>query len=114
MISMDHSRGPGKGRRRRVVIGILLGLLLYLAGESLAPPAWQPSAYACVGFLHIYQAVGSPIARALGVHCRYQPSCSHYAQDAITAYGTIPGIARALGRLWRCSPWGGGGYDPAV
>lgn len=92
----------------------LSGLLLYLAAESLLPAAWQPSARACVLLIHGYQAVGSPVVRAVGVRCRYQPSCSVYAVDAISHYGTLPGIVRTLGRLWRCSPWGGAGYDPAA
>ncbi|HUR38048.1 MAG TPA: membrane protein insertion efficiency factor YidD, partial [Planctomycetota bacterium] len=49
-----------------------------------------------------------------GVQCRYVPSCSHYAEDAIAHYGAVSGGLRAFGRLWRCSPWGGSGYDPAV
>ena len=46
--------------------------------------------------------------------CRYEPSCSRYAEDAISHYGTLPGLVRTIGRLWRCSPWGTGGVDPAV
>jgi putative membrane protein insertion efficiency factor len=49
-----------------------------------------------------------------GVQCRYRPTCSHYAEDAIAHYGFVSGSVRAMGRIWRCSPWGGSGYDPAV
>ena len=90
------------------------GLLIYLALESFLPPMWQPSARVGVVLIHGYQAVGSPAARAIGVRCRFEPSCSRYAEDAISHYGTVPGVLKAIGRLWRCSPWGGGGYDPAV
>ena len=101
-------------RRARILLRALAGFAIYLALESLLPPAWQPSARACVGAIHVYQKIGSPAAGALGIRCRYQPTCSHYAEDAITHYGTLPGILRTLGRLWRCSPWGGAGYDPAA
>jgi len=48
------------------------------------------------------------------VSCRYTPTCSRYAAAALSHYGTLEGVARTAGRLWRCSPWGGTGYDPAV
>lgn len=44
--------------------------------------------------------------------CRYQPTCSHYAAEAIERYGAWKGSLLAAKRLWRCSPWGGHGYDP--
>ena len=51
----------------------------------------------------------SPI---LGAHCRYEPSCSAYAQDAIGVHGPLVGSWLAIKRLSRCHPWGGAGYDP--
>ena len=56
-----------------------------------------------------WRLVGSPI---VGPICRYQPSCSHYALDAIDRFGPIQGTWLALKRLARCHPWGGSGYDP--
>ncbi|MBV9554260.1 MAG: membrane protein insertion efficiency factor YidD [Alphaproteobacteria bacterium] len=44
--------------------------------------------------------------------CRYWPSCSHYAEEAIAAHGPWRGGVLALRRLARCHPWGGSGYDP--
>ena len=44
--------------------------------------------------------------------CRYTPTCSHYSQEAVERYGTLRGIWMGLGRLGRCQPFGGKGYDP--
>jgi putative membrane protein insertion efficiency factor len=53
------------------------------------------------------------LGRLLGGHCRFTPSCSQYAIDAISKYGAINGSWKAIKRLTRCRPWGGRGYDPA-
>jgi len=101
-------------RRWKVVLWSLLGLAVYLTGESFLPATSQPSAQVGIALLHAYQATGSKVMASSGVNCRYTPTCSHYAEDAIGYYGTVGGLARTAGRLWRCSPWGGSGYDPAV
>ncbi len=44
--------------------------------------------------------------------CRYVPTCSQYALEAIRKYGPIKGLWLTLKRLSRCHPWGGSGYDP--
>ncbi|MCR5697709.1 MAG: membrane protein insertion efficiency factor YidD [Marinilabiliaceae bacterium] len=44
--------------------------------------------------------------------CRYTPTCSQYALEALQKYGAIKGSWLALKRLLRCHPWGGSGYDP--
>ena len=44
--------------------------------------------------------------------CRFQPTCSHYAREAVERHGAIRGSLFALQRLARCHPWGGQGYDP--
>jgi putative membrane protein insertion efficiency factor len=51
-------------------------------------------------------------SRVLPPSCRYAPSCSAYAIQAITKYGAIKGSWLAGKRLMRCHPWGGSGYDP--
>lgn len=53
------------------------------------------------------------LGRLLGGHCRYQPSCSQYAMDAVNKYGAWSGTWRATKRICRCHPWAGSGYDPA-
>jgi putative membrane protein insertion efficiency factor len=46
------------------------------------------------------------------VGCKFYPSCSHYAYEAISRHGALPGLRLAAGRLLRCSPFTRGGYDP--
>ncbi len=47
-----------------------------------------------------------------GVHCKYEPTCSEYAKQAIIKYGTKKGSILAAKRLLRCNPFSKGGYDP--
>ena len=58
----------------------------------------------------LYRVTLGPL---LGGHCRYIPSCSQYAIDAINKYGPPRGGWRATKRICRCHPFGGRGYDPA-
>ena len=53
------------------------------------------------------------LGRFMGGHCRFHPTCSQYAIDALQKYGTRKGGWRALKRIARCRPGGGSGYDPA-
>jgi putative membrane protein insertion efficiency factor len=46
--------------------------------------------------------------------CKYEPTCSHYAEQAIRAHGPVRGLLMAGWRLLRCNPWSRGGYDPVV
>lgn len=55
-----------------------------------------------------YQYLISPL---LGSHCRFYPSCSHYAQTALSRHGVIKGGWLALRRISRCHPWHPGGID---
>jgi hypothetical protein len=57
----------------------------------------------------VYQRVLSP---ALPRRCKYEPTCSRYAIDAIGEYGILRGLVLAVWRLLRCNPWSDGGYDP--
>ena len=69
--------------------------------------------FAAIGAVAIYRAAISPAIHAInGPACRFEPSCSVYARDAIAEYGMIRGVAMAIWRLARCNPLGGYGYDP--
>lgn len=63
----------------------------------------------CLGLIRVYQLVLSPI---LGGACRYYPSCSEYAMQAIRRFGVIRGGWMGIKRIVRCNPWVAGGYDP--
>ena len=52
------------------------------------------------------------LGRLLGGQCRYHPSCSQYAIDAVGKYGAVRGSWRSVKRICRCHPWGGQGHDP--
>ncbi len=57
----------------------------------------------------VYQRVISP---AIPRRCKYEPTCSRYAVEAIREYGILRGLVLAGWRLLRCNPWSHGGYDP--
>lgn len=61
------------------------------------------------GMIRAYQLLVAPIVPP---SCRYYPSCSHYAAEAIAMHGPGRGMLLAVRRLLRCHPWGGSGYDP--
>lgn len=53
------------------------------------------------------------LGRLLGGQCRFHPSCSQYAIDAVNKHGPVRGSWKAIKRIGRCHPFGGRGYDPA-
>lgn len=59
--------------------------------------------------IRAYQYAISPM---MASHCRYTPSCSQYAIEAISHHGGIKGLYLAIKRILRCHPWVEGGYDP--
>jgi len=65
--------------------------------------------FVALALIRFYQACLSP---ALPSCCRFYPSCSAYAYDAVKKWGTLRGVRLAAERLLRCRPWGRHGYDP--
>lgn len=62
-----------------------------------------------IWFIRLYQLVLSPW---LPASCRFTPSCSEYGLEAIRRHGALKGSGLTIGRILRCHPWGGSGYDP--
>jgi uncharacterized protein len=65
--------------------------------------------YLIIGLIKIYQYVISPYTMA---SCRFTPTCSTYAVQAVEKHGPLKGGWLALKRIMRCNPWGGHGHDP--
>ncbi len=62
-----------------------------------------------VALIRVYQRLISPL---LGPRCRYWPSCSEYAAQALRRHGILRGVVLAAWRVLRCNPWSHGGVDP--
>lgn len=82
-----------------MVAVLLLGL------DLSRPPAAQASAWVLIAGIDVYQATLSKLMPVAGVKCRFQPTCSHYAEGSIRKHGALRGTARAGWRLLRCGPW---------
>ncbi|HMV12587.1 MAG: membrane protein insertion efficiency factor YidD [Nitrosomonas sp.] len=62
-----------------------------------------------IKIIALYQYCISPL---LPPSCRYSPTCSMYAKEALLKYGVMKGIVLSIKRILRCHPWSRGGYDP--
>ncbi len=72
-------------------------------------------AAAAVGLIRVYQRTASPLLPAFlgpGCGCRFYPSCSHYAAEALAAHGAVRGSLLAARRILKCTPLHPGGVDP--
>lgn len=78
-----------------------MGRALYMMGLSLTWVLVLPILF--------YQKCITPFTPP---SCRFTPTCSEYARQALLKYGPIKGLLLALWRILRCNPWGGSGYDP--
>ena len=61
------------------------------------------------GAVRAYQLTIRPV---IGAQCRFEPSCSHYAIEALAVHGALRGSGLTARRVLRCNPWHPGGYDP--
>jgi len=77
-------------------------------GAHHVPASWLSILF--LALIALYQKAISPL---LGANCRFHPTCSNYAAEAIQRHGPFRGFTYALGRIARCHPWNPGGYDPA-
>lgn len=75
----------------------------------MANAASRALAWPLIQVVRLYRVAISPW---LGANCRYDPSCSSYAIEALRVHGVLKGSALAARRISRCHPWGGSGYDP--
>ena len=69
----------------------------------------NPLKFLLIGLVKFYQYCISPLTPA---SCRYIPTCSQYALEALRKYGALKGGWMAIKRILRCHPWGSHGYDP--
>lgn len=65
-----------------------------------------------VKIIIFYQKAISPFFSNLGIHCKYEPTCSEYMKQAINKYGSIKGFFMGIKRFFKCNPFSKGGYDP--
>ena len=72
-----------------------------------SPPS--QTARAVIALLKVYKALFSPFFAG---SCRFHPSCSDYMREAVEHFGVLKGLRLGVGRLARCHPFGGQGYDP--
>ena len=69
--------------------------------------------YLAAPLIWAYRVVGWQLSASFGTSCKYHPSCSQYAIDALRHYGFVRGATLAAWRLLRCNPWSSGGVDYA-
>jgi uncharacterized protein len=93
----ERERSAQRRRSWRVAPGEMLQTLAHIPRRML------------IVLVRGYQLVVSPWLPAT---CRYTPTCSRYAIEALTRYGALKGTVLACWRIMRCNPWGGHGYDP--
>ena len=92
-------------RARRIRRLLLAVLVLAMAVDLMRPPAAQASTRAALLAIRAYQTALSPALTAMGVRCRFTPTCSHYAEAVIARDGVLRGTWLAMKRLARCGPW---------
>jgi putative membrane protein insertion efficiency factor len=77
--------------------------------QRLGPTADVWAAAVLIGAVRVYQWTIRPV---IGANCRFEPSCSHYAIEALARHGAFGGSVLTARRILRCNPWHEGGEDP--
>jgi putative membrane protein insertion efficiency factor len=83
-----------------------------VSSENASAASTAPPGLAARLLLLLVEAYRASLAPLLGGHCRYWPSCSAYAEEAISKHGARRGSRLAFGRILRCHPFHPGGIDP--
>lgn len=78
------------------------------ARARILPKLGAPARLLLVGLIHLYRMT---FGLFIGGRCRFYPSCSAYAEQAVREVGVVRGVALAVWRILRCGPWTGGGID---
>ncbi len=107
---MEGSRRRSPAFRRRLAGALLIAAILLGLDLSRAPGS-QLSAKALLLSIDLYQATLSPLVPRTGVYCRFEPSCSRYAEGVIRQHGALIGSAKTVWRILRCGPWTEMGTD---
>lgn len=102
---VNPPRGWSGLSRRRKALGCGFAVLLLLGLDLLRAPENQLSNRFLLGAIDLYQATASPMMPKVGVQCRFQPTCSRYAEGALHRHGALVGSAKAVWRIVRCGPW---------
>jgi len=101
-----------KLRKKRLINYTIVLLIILLLLDMSRMPKKQVSAKILLFMIRQYQRLISPRIGGF-VHCKFEPTCSHYSYISIERYGAFWGSVRAMERLSRCSPWSDSqGYDP--
>ena len=97
---------PGHSIWRRFLIVLICGIAAWTLFTDIN---WQASEQlSCrllIGGIHFYQGVFSGAFECLGVECRFEPTCSRYAETSLKNLGLIGGTTISIRRLLRCGPW---------
>lgn len=90
----------------RLAVAILgLGVVSLLAWDLSRAPSEQVSAVVLLRGIDIYRVTASPVMKRAGVRCRFEPSCSLYAERVVERHGALIGGIQAAYRVARCGPW---------
>jgi len=83
-----------------------------MSSTNASPSFSAPPGLAARGLILLVEAYRASLSPLLGGHCRFFPSCSLYAEQALRSHGALRGSWLALRRLLRCHPFSPGGFDP--